>query len=318
VRLEDASVLVVSAPLTPFIVLLWPLIIVIPLGYAVCRRMADRLFRKLLEPINRIEPEHTTTEGAYPELHPLILRIRRQNDALLRSIQALKREHEARDRYRREFTANVSHELKTPLTSISGYAEIIQNGMVKTEDIPRFAGNIHREAARLISLVGDILRLSTLDEGIPDRDKSRLDLYELADEVVDRLGSSAQSHNVTLTLSGEHAEVYGSDVILDEMIHNLVDNAIKYNKPDGSVRVEVRRRGNQTELVVEDTGIGIPEEEQERVFERFYRVDKSHSRDLGGTGLGLSIVKHAAASHRAQISLTSQVGQGTRISVLFP
>lgn len=228
-------------------------------------------------------------------------------------------EKEAAERQRREFTANVSHELKTPLQSISGYAEILQNGMVNTEDVPRFSERIYKEAQRLIRLVEDIIQLSQLDEGPASDRKEAVPLRSLAEEVVSRLGQVAEQKEISLSVSGEETVVMGSRQILDEMIYNLCDNGIKYNQPGGHVSVNIALgESGSTVLSVQDDGIGIPEDSQSRVFERFYRVDKSRSKGRGGTGLGLSIVKHGAAFHGAQLKLESTLGEGTKISVIFP
>ena len=228
-------------------------------------------------------------------------------------------EQEQRDELRREFTANVSHELKTPLTSISGIAEIMQSGMVKPEDIQSFAGDIYQEAQRLIALVEDIIRLSRLDEGAESLEQEPVNLLSIAQDVARRLDSAAQKAGVTLKVMGLSVEVRGIPSVLDEMVYNLCDNAIKYNHPGGTVNVTVAPTDDgSAEVTVEDTGIGIPVEDQSRVFERFYRVDKSHSKEIGGTGLGLSIVKHGASLHGAQIHMDSQVGRGTSVQLLFP
>ena len=228
-------------------------------------------------------------------------------------------EQEQRDELRREFTANVSHELKTPLTSISGIAEIMQSGMVKPEDIQSFAGDIYQEAQRLIALVEDIIRLSRLDEGAESLEREPVNLLSVAQDVARRLDSAAQKAGVTLKVMGLSVEVHGIPSVLDEMVYNLCDNAIKYNHPGGTVNVTVAPADDgSAEVTVEDTGIGIPVEDQSRVFERFYRVDKSHSKEIGGTGLGLSIVKHGASLHGAQIHMDSQVGRGTSVQLLFP
>ena len=228
-------------------------------------------------------------------------------------------EQEQRDELRREFTANVSHELKTPLTSISGIAEIMQSGMVKPEDIQSFAGDIYQEAQRLIALVEDIIRLSRLDEGAESLERESVNLLSVAQDVARRLDSAAQKAGVTLKVMGLSVEVRGIPSVLDEMVYNLCDNAIKYNHPGGTVNVTVAPTDDgSAEVTVEDTGIGIPVEDQSRVFERFYRVDKSHSKEIGGTGLGLSIVKHGASLHGAQIHMDSQVGRGTSVQLLFP
>ena len=222
------------------------------------------------------------------------------------------------ERVRREFSANVSHELKTPLTSISGYAEIMENGLVMPEDMPRFAGRIHKEALRLMALIQDIIQLSRIEEGPADWQWEPVDLHGLCQEVADRLTTKAENRQIQLTVTGQEAQVKGVRRLLDEMISNLCDNAIKYNRPGGHVWVTVGNEENQIRLVVSDDGIGIPVEHQARIFERFYRVDKSHSRETGGTGLGLSIVKHAAAIHKAQIRLESDGHSGTVITVSFP
>lgn len=230
----------------------------------------------------------------------------------------LKKEHEAQDKMRREFTANVSHELKTPLTSISGFAEIIQNGLVKQEDISRFAGNIYDETQRLITLVGDIMKLSQLDEDAVPAQKEQIDLYESCAAVISQLKSTADKRGVRFTLEGEHVSIIGVEQIIDEIIYNLCDNAIKYNKENGWITVRVYGGESGNVLSVSDTGIGIPPEDTEHIFQRFYRVNKSHSKEIGGTGLGLSIVKHGAAYHNADIKVESTLGVGTRISVTFP
>ena len=226
-------------------------------------------------------------------------------------------EREERERLRREFTANVSHELKTPLTSISGYAEIIKNGLVRAEDVPRFAKNIFDEAGRLITLINDIIELSQLDENAEGMQKEPVNLYDVAKDIVNRLRPGADKAGVTLSIEGRSCEVTGVRRLLDEMIYNLVDNAIKYNKTGGSVKIAIKRLSGKTVLSVSDTGIGIRKEEQERVFERFYRVDRSRSRDAGGTGLGLSIVKHGAMLHGAGIRLDSELNKGTDVTITF-
>lgn len=247
------------------------------------------------------------TVPIYPEFLPLLQRLEHQN-----------RDKEAAARSRREFSANVSHELKTPLTSISGYAEIIRNGLVKDEDIPGFAERIHQESSRLLDLIGDIMELSRLDEGGLPAEAGEVELFDLCRTVVERLQPRAASFDVKLTLSGSHTTLTGVEPLLGEMVYNLVDNAIKYNREGGEVDVWAGTHLGRPQLIVTDTGIGIPYEDQERVFERFYRVDKSHSRQTGGTGLGLSIVKHAAILHSAEITVNSTPGKGTRIEVTFP
>ena len=226
-------------------------------------------------------------------------------------------EREQRERLRREFSANVSHELKTPLTSISGFAELMKEGLVPPEKIPEFSGDIYKESLRLIGLVNDIIQLSRLDENSTQFQRAPVDLYDLCAQIIERLSPVAARQSVTLALTGEHAEIMGVEQLLKEMIYNLLDNAIKYNVPGGSVTASVRKSAGRTILSVADTGIGIPYAHQPRVFERFYRVDKSHSKEVGGTGLGLSIVRHAAQYHGARLELKSQPGKGTTITVTF-
>jgi two-component system phosphate regulon sensor histidine kinase PhoR len=224
---------------------------------------------------------------------------------------------EERESLRREFTANVSHELKTPLTSISGFAELIEGGMAEGEDAVRFAGNIRKEASRLITLVGDIIRLNQLDGGEIPYDEEPVSLFAVASEVASRLESIAERASVSISVSGENLSVAGNRQIIEEMIYNLTDNAIKYNKVGGRVEISIRKTADGAHLSVSDTGIGIPEDKIDRIFERFYRVDKSHSKDIGGTGLGLSIVKHGAAYHGAKIFVKSTLGEGTAVSLTF-
>ena len=227
-------------------------------------------------------------------------------------------EREQAEQMRREFTANVSHELKTPLTSISGMAEIMKDGLVKQEDVRGFAADIYQESQRLIRLVEDILHLSRLDEGGGGLERQEIDLLDLARTVEDRLQSTAKQHQVELELTGDHAAVQGLPSVVEEMVYNLCDNAIKYNRPGGKASVRVEDGADAVTVTVSDTGIGIPPEDRERVFERFYRVDKSHSKAIGGTGLGLSIVKHGAALHNAQLELDSAPGKGTTVRLRFP
>lgn len=221
------------------------------------------------------------------------------------------------EKLRREFTANVSHELKTPLTSISGFAEIMKDGLVRPEDVPQFAGKIFSESQRLITLVGDIIKISQLDEDMLPYEKEPVDLYELSEEIVSRLQERADQKGITMTLSGQPTQVMTVRKIADEVIYNLCDNAIKYNQPQGRVEISVEPGAEQVRLSVRDTGIGISPADQRRVFERFYRVDKSHSRQIGGTGLGLSIVKHGAAYLGVKVELESTPGQGSCFSLIW-
>ena len=219
---------------------------------------------------------------------------------------------------RREFTSNVSHELKTPLTTIYGISDMLANGIVKPEDVGQFGQNIRSEAERLIILINDIVSLSKLDENSVPRDDTRTDLYSLAEKVIERLRHSAEEKNIKLSLSGEHIEFTGNRTVLDEIIYNLCDNAIKYNKVSGHVEVKISHIPTKILITVSDDGMGIPPEHINRIFERFYRVDKSHSRQINGTGLGLSIVKHGVMYHNGTIRVESTVGKGSVFTVEFP
>lgn len=226
-------------------------------------------------------------------------------------------EKKAAEQMRREFSANVSHELKTPLMSISGYAELIENGMVQAEDIPEFAGRIHQEANRLTNLVQDIIQLSKLEEGQNRFAMENVDLYEMTQDIKKLLEHTAQKSDITISIEGEKSELYGVRQVLFEMILNLMDNGVKYNVEHGWIRIKICETTDSIFWQIRDSGIGIAREEQERIYERFYRVDKSHSRETGGTGLGLSIVKHGAMMHHAVIRTESQPGQGTTITLEF-
>ena len=221
------------------------------------------------------------------------------------------------ERNRREFTANVSHELKTPLQGIIGSAELIENGMVKQEDLPRFIGHIRKEASRLVILVGDIIRLSQLDEKA-ELIKEEINLLQLVEETTENLKDIAKDKNIEISIDGKQVIIYGVRKLLYEIIYNLCDNAIKYNIYDGNIKISITKNNQNAVLTVADTGIGIPQEHLDRVFERFYRVDKSHSKETGGTGLGLSIVKHAVAYHHGKIDIESKVNNGTTITIKFP
>ena len=227
-------------------------------------------------------------------------------------------ERENAEQMRREFTANVSHELKTPLHTISGYAELMKAGIVKSDDVPNFASKIYGEAQRLSQLVEDILNLSHLDEGAEGMTRMEVDVYALCEATIKSLETEAEGAGVNMSLAGERGSINGIPQLLGSIIYNLCDNAIKYNKEDGSVDVTVTDRDSEVVVSVKDTGIGIPPEHLDRIFERFYRVDKSHSKEVGGTGLGLSIVKHAVKIHDAKVDVTSAVGEGTTITVAFP
>ena len=227
-------------------------------------------------------------------------------------------EKEAREELRREFTSNVSHELKTPLTTIYGISDMLVGGIVKPEDIPGFAKNIRDEAGRMITLIQDILKLSQLDENTFSDQRERVDLYELAQSAAERLRPQADEKHVTISVTGERSEFTGIATVLEEMIYNLLDNAVKYNKQGGRADVDVRSSGDDIVVTVSDTGIGIPADSIDRIFERFYRADKSHSRKIGGTGLGLSIVKHGVSLHGGSITVKSSEGSGTTFTMALP
>lgn len=283
--------------------------VVVILLLAVCVVMSHFLTKRLVAPIEQLAGnlDKTGEIAAYEELQPFINMIQAQHEDIMKNAMI-----------RQEFTANVSHELKTPLTSISGYAELIETGMASDEDVRRFAGGIHKNSNRLLTLINDIIRLSELDGTEEEIATERVNLYLVAQTCVDMLQFSAEKHQVTLSLEGENCYLEGNRQMLDELLYNLCDNAIRYNNAGGSVVVGIHDLGEQLQLKVTDTGIGIPKEAQERVFERFYRVDKSRSKSTGGTGLGLAIVKHIISKLHAQIMLESEVGKGTEITVLFP
>lgn len=262
---------------------------------------------RLIKPINELNLDKPLENPIYEELTPFLEAMDRQN-----------KEKEAVANMRKEFSANVSHELKTPLTSISGYAEIMKNGMVRPQDMPAFSERIYKEARRLITLVEDIIKLSKLDEESVEIEKTEVDLFELCREIVSRLAPQAAGKKVRLAVTGEPVKYFGIRQILDEMIYNICENAIKYNVEGGYVDVWAGNTLEGPKVAVTDTGIGIPKEHQERIFERFYRVDKSHSKETGGTGLGLSIVKHGALLHGTHVTVSSTEGKGTRMEIKFP
>ena len=278
-------------------------VIMIILAYFMAKWQTNRL----VKPIYELDLEHPLENKTYDELTPFLEAMDKQN-----------REKEAVSNMRKEFSANVSHELKTPLTSISGYAEIMKNGMVRPADVPVFSERIYKEARRLIHLVEDIIKLSKLDEESVELEKQEVDLYEMTREIVSRLSPQAQQRNIRMEVTGETVTYFGIRQILDEMIYNVCENAVKYNNENGRVSVWVGNTLEGPKVTVTDTGIGIPEEHHERIFERFYRVDKSHSKERGGTGLGLSIVKHGALLHGAKVTVDSTPGRGTRIEMQFP
>lgn len=275
--------------------------------------LVQKQTKDLIAPINELDLEHPLKNVRYEELRPLLVRVDQQNQQIAAQVEELK----SAEAMRREFSANVSHELKTPLMSISGYAELMMNGMVRPENVPDFSGRIYHEASRLSSLVADIIQLSRLDEKNSDMPFEAVDLYELAEDISGHLSQAADKKGITLKMEGSPVSVQGVRQVLYEMFYNVADNAVKYTQEGGSVNIFVGKSEGHAFYCVEDNGIGIPKHEQGRIFERFYRVDKSHSRQTGGTGLGLSIVKHGAALHHAKISLKSEPGAGTRIELRF-
>lgn len=271
--------------------------------------------RRITNPLNQINLEKPESCAVYEELKPFTKRIAEENY-----------EKTQREELRKQFTANVSHELKTPLTSISGFAEILKNGGTDEKTTKDFAGTIYEESQRMISLVNDIIKLSKLDEKSISLEKEPIELLGLSKEIAKILSASAKAKNIKLDVHGDSGKIMGVQPVIYEMIYNLIDNAIKYNVQNGTVEVTVKEEnpekghtfGNKTVISVRDTGIGIPKNEQDRVFERFYRIDKSRSKELGGTGLGLSIVKHAAKFHDATINLSSKEGEGSTFTITFP
>lgn len=310
IKLDDGMILRSAKPLnviTNTISILIPacilLMLLIIMGTGV---VSKHITRKIMKPIYSIDINNIDKDNIYQELLPFFERIEEENA-----------EKEKTEAIRREFSANVSHELKTPLTSISGYAQMITNGMAKPEDITMFGLKIEKEAERLILLIEDIIRLSNLDEssGIAEPEPIRLD--EVVIETISHLEPQIKRRDVSVYFSGDESVILGQRTLICELCYNIIDNAIKYNKPGGRIDVYVGKSPEGTEFSVADTGIGIAEEDLERVFERFYRVDKSHSKTVGGTGLGLSIVKHAAMLHNAKIDIQSELGKGTTIKVIF-
>lgn len=274
----------------------------------VCMGISHYLTKKLVEPIEKLATNIMLVDvnNVYEEIRPFVNTIKEQHVNIINNAQL-----------RQEFTANVSHELKTPLTAISGYAELIGNGMTGKEDTIRFSNEIHSNANRLLSLINDIIKLSELDEADHQMEMERIDFYKLAENCVQMMQVTAEKQGIRLILQGESTMVMANKGLMDEVFYNLCSNAIRYNKPGGSVTVTVGTKDERPFLSVADTGIGIPKECQERVFERFYRVDKSRSKSTGGTGLGLAIVKHIVAQHNAALHLDSELDEGTTIEIVF-
>ena len=312
-RMEDGSVLRISqTSITLGAIVLGmqqPVMLVLMIALVLSAVLALRLSENIVKPINRLNLEEPLANEVYEELEPLLKRIDKQN-------HELKRAYTLAQQDRIEFTANVTHELKTPLQSIMGTAELIENGLIRQEDLPGFASRMRQEAARMVTLVEDIIKLSQLDEGdtLP---LESVNLYEVAQEVRSMLEEAAKKKQIVLRLDGTGVMVTGVYRLLMEVLYNLCDNAIKYNRNGGTVSIETGEEGPWAKIMVRDTGIGIPPEDQCHVFERFYRVDKSRSKSSGGTGLGLSIVKHAVQYHNGEIKLKSRPGEGTEITVLL-
>lgn len=286
----------------PFIMIM----VILLLG--ICLVASHFLTKRLVAPIEQLAEnlDNMTEISAYEELQPFLTMIQAQHEDIVKN-----------SLIRQEFTANVSHELKTPLTSISGYAELIETGMASDEDVLRFARGIHKNSNRLLTLINDIIRLSELDGTEQEIVFEKVNLYQLAQTSLDMLQLPAEKHNVTLTLEGRECFIWANRQMVEEVLFNLCDNAIRYNNEGGSVVVSIREVDGKAELKITDTGIGIPAEARERIFERFFRVDKSRSKSTGGTGLGLAIVKHIIAKLNAEISLKSEMGKGTEITVIF-
>lgn len=331
VRLDDGSVIRLSKRqegyISIFFTLLIPLLCLGAVAALLAWAAASREAKAIIAPLELVDLDHPkrNMENAYQEMVPMLERIENQRQELKRQMRVLA----DNDRMRREFTANITHELKTPLTAISGYAELIGSGMVASEDDQRdFAMRIYKEAGRLTSLVNDILTLSNLDEAEHSADaaaasvlgtREPVDLPRMLDSVYQRLEGVAAKQGILLTVSSCPAVVEGVPRLLDELVYNLASNAIRYNKADGFVLLACGLNSDKRPFIrVSDTGIGIAEEEREKIFERFYRVDKSRSKARGGTGLGLAIVKHAAVFHNAELNVESKLGEGTCITVTFP
>ena len=317
IALDNGYVLRVSrevSSMTSIMTSMLPVIIVLcVILFIICMISSHFLTKSIVEPIEYLANNMDASESVkvYKELVPFVTTIKRQHEDIMRNANM-----------RQEFTANVSHELKTPLTSISGYSELIESGMAAGDDAKRFAGEIHKSSQRLLSLINDIIRISELDAISTEEIFETVNLYETARSTVQMLELSAQKHSIIIDVTGSDVNITADKQMLEELIYNLCDNAIRYNNPGGKVKVSVYTRQNNgvTENVLEvaDNGIGIPKEHQDRIFERFYRVDKSRSKSTGGTGLGLAIVKHIVAKHHnAHIELESELGKGTTIRVVF-
>lgn len=313
ILLEDGNILRAAREVNNILSIFYssiPIIFLLVVAlFLLCMVVAGYFTRKILEPIeylaNNLDEEKRIE--TYSELTPFMNTIYKQHEDIIKSA-----------RMRQDFTANVSHELKTPLTSISGYSELIENGMATDDDIRRFAKEIHKNSSRLLTLINDIIRLSELDATDVSRTFEPINLYTIVETCVNMLQINAEKHNVKLTFEGTPAEVMSTKEMMEELVYNLCDNAIRYNNENGTVHVSLSKEARAVVLSVKDTGIGIPKNHQERIFERFYRVDKSRSKSTGGTGLGLAIVKHIVVQSNAKIELNSEKGIGTEIKIIFP
>jgi len=320
-RLADGSVLRMSiAQLSVWSLLIGfaqPITIVICLALILSYLLASRIASNIVKPINEIDlnhPEQYYGQENYKEIEPLLRHINTQQAQLKRDQEEI----EKAAMIRQEFSANASHELKTPLHAISGYAELIGNGIVRQEDIKPFARKIHAESRRMTALIEDIIDLTRLDNGAREIEWEDCDFRRIAENAVDTLESAAAAKHIQISIEGDSAPLKGVPQLLYSIVYNLCDNAIKYNREGGRVDISLSRNEKNTVLQVRDNGIGIPEQDQQRVFERFYRVDKSRSKEAGGTGLGLSIVKHAVMIHDGTIKLQSKPNEGTEFTVSIP
>lgn len=312
VRMEDNSVVRVSKQASNawgLLIRLIPVLIgIVVLLFALCAVLAKFITNHLVAPVENVAAhmDHLEAVDIYEELRPFVATIQKQHEDIMKSATM-----------RQDFTANVSHELKTPLTSISGYAELMENNLVDAANVTNFAKAIHQNADRLLTLINDIIRLSELDAIEVAPEFEDIDIYKVAENCVQMLRVNATNHGVRILLNGSSQMVYANKQMMEELVYNLCDNAIRYNRPEGTVEVNVYRGKRGVVFAVKDTGIGIPKEHQERIFERFYRVDKSRSKETGGTGLGLAIVKHIAVVHEAALELVSEPEVGTQIQVIF-
>ena len=311
---KDGTVLRLSRPLSRIKTaletvspVLWVFILVFLISGIISFRMANQI----LKPVNELDLDHPENSNSYPELRPLI-------DKLQEQTLTIREQSESHEELRREFSANVSQELKAPLTSISELAGQIRSEGCAPEKARECAGDIQKESNRMITLVEDIMKLSRLDAQEEPQEWERVDLYEVAGDIKKELSAQADEKKINITIEGSHETIRGIGHLMHEMIFNLCDNAIKYNHEGGNVVIGIGRDGKKPWISVTDDGIGIPLDEQDRVFERFYRVDKSHSKQIGGTGLGLSIVKHGAGLHGAEVTMKSAPGDGTSIKLIFP